>query len=236
MPAFHPVSNNKLYIQIYNQIRQAIEEGTFKAGDKLPSEKELCRYFGVSRVPVREALCALELNGLVESSQGMGVFVKAVHAVTNDWIQEIEPQDIIQCRKVLEPEVARCAALNMDEAEKQRLREIMDRFRAEAEAEWYNEDTDRDFHMSIARGSKNNIYVVLYEMIWKAMKQDLWNLILKRSVIARQSRKQHFEEHMLVAESILDGDADRAYNKMKSHMEELERRYWADASEEENAP
>ncbi|MBO5544082.1 MAG: winged helix-turn-helix transcriptional regulator, partial [Oscillospiraceae bacterium] len=50
--------SNKLYIQIHNQIREAILNGTYKPGDKLPSEKELCEIFNVSRVPVREALCA----------------------------------------------------------------------------------------------------------------------------------------------------------------------------------
>ena len=67
MATFSPVSNNKLYIQIYHQIHDAIMDGTYKVGDKLPSEKEFCAMFNVSRVPVREALCALELNGLVDS-------------------------------------------------------------------------------------------------------------------------------------------------------------------------
>ena len=111
MPAFSPVTSNKLYMQIFHQLRDAIMAGTFQVGDKLPSEKELCEMFGVSRVPVREALCALELNGLVESNQGQGVFVKEIHSVTNDWINEIDPQDIIQTR----------------------MREIIERVRREAE-------------------------------------------------------------------------------------------------------
>ena len=77
MQGFSPVASNKLYIQIYNQLHDAIVGGKFQVGDKLPSEKELCQIFNVSRVPVREALCALELNGLVDSIQGGGVYVKA---------------------------------------------------------------------------------------------------------------------------------------------------------------
>ena len=76
MGTFKPVTSNKLYIQIYHQIYHAIMDGTYKVGDKLPSEKEFCAMFNVSRVPVREALCALELNGLVDSMQGVGVYVK----------------------------------------------------------------------------------------------------------------------------------------------------------------
>ena len=81
MAAFKPVTSNKLYIQIYHQIHDAIMDGTYRVGDKLPSEKEFCTMFNVSRVPVREALCALELNGLVDSMQGVGVYVKERPAV-----------------------------------------------------------------------------------------------------------------------------------------------------------
>lgn len=226
MASFSPVTSNKLYIQIFNQIRDAILAGTFQVGDKLPSEKELCQMFGVSRVPVREALCALELNGLVESNQGQGVYVKEVNSVTNDWIQEIDPQDIIQARKLMEPEVARCAALNISEAEKERMRGIMERFRQEAEANVYSELTDRDFHMSIARASGNHVYLVMCDMVWKAMEQRMWSLILSRTVTAEENRKQHYREHMQIAEAILAGDSEAAYSRMKAHMEDLELRYW----------
>lgn len=226
MPSFSPVSSNKLYIQIFNQIRDAILNGTFQVGDKLPSEKELCQMFGVSRVPVREALCALELNGLVESNQGQGVYVKEINSVTNDWIQEIDPQDIIQARKLMEPEVARCAALNISETEKVRMRSIIDRFRQEAEANVYSEVTDRDFHMSIARASGNHVYLVMCDMVWKAMEQRMWSLILSRTVTAEENRKQHYKEHMQIAEAILTGDSQAAFDRMKAHMEDLERRYW----------
>ena len=73
---FNPVSNKKLYIQIYNQILSEIQLGSFQIGDKLPSERELCEQFGVSRAPVRQALSALEMNGIIYSRQGEGVFVK----------------------------------------------------------------------------------------------------------------------------------------------------------------
>ena len=183
--------------------------------------------FGVSRVPVREALSALELNGLVESVHGAGVFVKEVSVLTNDWIEETDPQDIIQTRKLIEPEIARCAALHISEAEKQRMREIMERFRQEAEDNRYSEITDRDFHMSIARASGNHMYMVMCDMVWKAMKQRMWSLILSRTVTAEENRKQHYKEHMEIAQAILDGKSELAYNYMKAHMEDLERRYWS---------
>ena len=81
--------------------------------------------------------------------------------------------------------------------------------------------------MSIARASGNHMYMVMCEMIWKAMKQRMWSLILSRTVTAEENRKQHYKEHMEIAEAILSGNAELAYNYMKAHMEDLERRYWS---------
>lgn len=226
MTGFSPVTNNKLYIQIYNQIRDAIIQGRFKVGDKLPSEKELCEMFGVSRVPVREALSALELNGLVESVHGAGVYVIEPSVYTHEWAGDVDPHDIIVARKLIEPEIARCAALGISEDEKQRMREIIESFRAEAENNKYSEDTDRDFHMCIARASGNQLYIAMSEMIWKAMRQRLWSHILARTVTAEDNLKPHFSEHYEIASAILSGDSDRAYSYMKEHMDDLERRYW----------
>ena len=226
MQSFSPVSSSKLYIQIYNQIRDAILEGRVSVGDKLPSEKELCQMFNVSRVPVREALSALELSGLVESVHGAGVFVKEVNVVSNDWVHEIDPQEIIRTRQILEPEVARDAARCISEIERERLRGIIERFRAEAEVESYSSKTDEDFHRCLARASGNQMFIVLYDMIWKAMEQKMWSHIQERTINSEFYRQGNYAEHMQIGQAVLDGDADTANEIMKLHMERLETRYW----------
>lgn len=109
MSDFTPLTTNKLYIQIYEQIKDAVLRGKYKVG-KLPSEKEFCQMFNVSRVPVREALCALELNGLV-NCDGAGVYVKTNSSIlTMDWMKHVDVQDIIWARIAIEPLIAREAA------------------------------------------------------------------------------------------------------------------------------
>lgn len=226
MQGFSPVSSSKLYIQIYNQIRDAILNGKYSVGDKLPSEKELCQIFNVSRVPVREALSALELSGLVESVHGAGVYVKQLNVVSNDWVHAIDPQEIIRVRQILEPEVARDAAASIGEMEKQRLREILERFHREAGQEIYSEKTDEDFHRCLARASGNQLYVVLYDMIWKAMEQKMWNMIRERTIQSEFYRQGNYDEHIQIGNAVLAGDAESAYSIMKLHLERLETRYW----------
>lgn len=65
-----------LYMQIKDDIQRKIETGHYGDGDKLPSERELCEMFSVSRIPVRKALEMLEAEGLIRSFQGKGSFVK----------------------------------------------------------------------------------------------------------------------------------------------------------------
>ena len=68
-------SGIKTYRVIIDYLRQGLEGGRFRRGQKLPSEKELCEHFNTSRSSVREALSALEYVGLIEVRGGSGYYV-----------------------------------------------------------------------------------------------------------------------------------------------------------------
>ena len=228
MSAFSPVSSNKLYIQIHNQIRDAILNGTFQPGDKLPSEKELCQMFNVSRVPVREALCALELCGMVDSVQVGGVYVRALESKGDDVPQDIEPQDIIRVRMLLEPDIAREAALHLSEENRSHLNDILKRFRIEAEKGLIPKELDREFHLTVAKSSGSSLYAMIMELVFKAMEQKLWDLILSRTIATQKYADRNNREHIQICEAILDGRADDANTIMKEHMEQLCERFWTE--------
>ena len=228
MPSFSPVTSNKLYIQIYNQLHDAIMKGRFGVGDKLPSEKELCQAFNVSRVPVREALCALELNGLVDSVQGGGVYVREISAAGDEVPQDVEPQEIIRARMMLEPDIAREAALHLDEENRKVLEEILVRFRTESKVGVITKETDRDFHLAVAKASGSTLYSMIMELVFKTMEQELWELILSRTIATQKFQDQNNLEHIRICEAILDGRADDAHEYMKAHMAMLYERYWSE--------
>ena len=229
MQEFSPVSSNKLYIQIYHQLYDAIASGRYKIGDKLPSEKDLCMMFNVSRVPVREALCALELNGMVDSIQGTGVYVKEITPTGNDGAagQQIEPQEIIRARMVLEPDIARQAAENISEEDKQTLKEILIRFKSDTDNTLYYSDSDIEFHLCIAKASGNNLYIAIMNMIFNAMKNRMWENILGKTFGTKKYLEDNFKEHNYIGEAIIGGRADDAYVYMKEHMEKLYERFWS---------
>lgn len=64
-----------LYKQLYHQLRQAIQEGEYEVGKRLPSERRLAAYHGISRLTARRALELLAQEGYVRAYQGKGCFV-----------------------------------------------------------------------------------------------------------------------------------------------------------------
>ena len=181
----------------------------------------------MSRVPVREALCALELNGLVDSIQGGGVYVKA-QQTQEELPQIVEPQEIIRARMVLEPDIAREAALHLDDENRRILEEILARFRVESRVGMITKETDRAFHLALAKASGSTMYVMIMDLVFKAMEQELWELILSRTIATQKYRDQNNMEHIRICEAILDGRADDAHEFMKSHMAMLYERYWSE--------
>ncbi|MDR2464814.1 MAG: GntR family transcriptional regulator [Streptococcaceae bacterium] len=67
--------NQPVYIQIHDEIKKRIEEGEWKVGDKLPSERELSQLFKVSRMTLRQAIQALSDEGIIERKLGSGTYV-----------------------------------------------------------------------------------------------------------------------------------------------------------------
>ncbi len=73
-------ADQPLHAQLKGLIRRAIEDGRLRPGDRLPTEHELCRHFGLSRTPVRQALLELAQEGLLTRVPGRGTFVADVRA------------------------------------------------------------------------------------------------------------------------------------------------------------
>lgn len=83
------------YIQLTNHLSNAIAQGQYAVGDKLPSENTLCREFGVSRITVRQALQMLTQQGLIYSVHGKGSFVKAP-SISNELNQIVSFSRVLQ--------------------------------------------------------------------------------------------------------------------------------------------
>src|SRR5579859_7076909 len=106
----------RVYTVVVEQIRDLIETGHLKPGDKLPTERNLAEQLGISRSSVREALSALEVLGVIQSRQGLGNYVanNVSSDLPEDQFEElIEAEgtlEILEARQLFEPSVAALAA------------------------------------------------------------------------------------------------------------------------------
>lgn len=232
--SFNPVSSKKLYIQIYNQILSEIQSGSLKIGDKLPAERELCEQFGVSRAPVRQALSALELNGLIYSRQGEGVYVKNNQIAPENpqstiLHESVTTEDIVEARMSIEPLICKFAALRATDEDIENLRSTINKMEEETKAGYYVPETDEALHNGIAKASHNDLFISIMAAISSAMKQqEIWKFLRDRTVTRPDYRDRNFAEHQMLIKAIEDRDEKEAERIMTFHMQNLYDRYWKD--------
>lgn len=123
-------SSKKLYIEIVRQLRLMIEKDGLKAGDKIPSERELAERLNAGRSSVREALRALELLGLIETRRGEGTFIRdfrgnqLVQILSTFILQDQKViKDVTETKCLIEIDCLHLAMLKRSEEDFKRLKE-----------------------------------------------------------------------------------------------------------------
>ena len=127
------MTQTRLYQNIFNKIQDDIKNGIYQLGSKLPPERDLAQQLGVSRTSVREAIIALEVNGIVEVKLGSGVYVikdqqdqdleqtgfnTNIHPLLIPRLKEdsaVTPFEVLESRLQIEPYLAELAAKHSTE-------------------------------------------------------------------------------------------------------------------------
>lgn len=104
-----------LWTAAADQIRDLIESGLIPIGARLPSERDLCRQLGISRISLRESLRVLQITGYVETRPGSGTYARLPEPVTDGslaaWIaKDLHIIELFELRRAVEPGVAGLAA------------------------------------------------------------------------------------------------------------------------------
>ena len=218
-----PLRQTKLADQLYEQILEQIVSGRLSENDRLPSEAELSRMFGVSRPVVREALTQLRSDGLVVSRQGSGTYVR--RRPPRDFMR-LAPigsvAELLRCYEVriaLESEAAALAAERRTPAHLDAIRQALDQLASAVESGAVGTEADLRFHASVAAASGNPWFETLMHgpsrHIENAIKLARTLSLLKDS--ERLARVQR--EHVAVFEAIERGDAEAACKAMRRHLD-----------------
>jgi DNA-binding FadR family transcriptional regulator len=221
----------RLYRQIAAQLRTLIGKGEFEPGTRLPAERDLAKQLGVSRPSVREALIALEVEGLVEVRTGSGVFVldgkvrrieTRRKAPGNDW----GPLELIRARRAIEGEIAALAARDAKRKHVAAIRAALDRMREDTGRGIAPTVADRAFHTAIADAAGNAVLVDTVATFWNARQGPLFerlgdwfeNVPSWRTAIA---------EHEAIHDAIRAHDAEAARAAMHAHLDKAHSRFTA---------
>lgn len=225
------VESLRLYRQIADQLAGLIESGEYKVGDRLPPERTLAEQLKVSRSSVREALIALEVEGSVEIRGGTGVFVVQRKAARpSGTAAEPGPFDVLEVRRILEPEAAGQAARNASPDDIARMESALTAMTERGYGDLTGLDADRRFHFAITEAGGNAVLPMILQTLWDIRQGPLY-VQLEQHFHTPQVWSVVIEEHRAVLEAIRAQDVRAAKAAMLRHVKNAEARFassWAD--------
>ena len=220
--AMHGTSS-RLGDEVYRQLIEWLRGTGYKVGERLPGERELARRFGVSRPVLREALRALEQQGLIVIQPGRGIFVRgdgvstAVEAVANSLdARNISINELAESRRLVEPHIAAVAA------ERRTAADIESLERALAKMEGAQSDKEAfmagvwDFHNALANATRNRVFA-----IWT---QPMMNHIFhsrKEVVGLTEVRNRALACHAEILRAVREQDVEGARAATHRHIDQF---------------
>jgi GntR family transcriptional regulator, transcriptional repressor for pyruvate dehydrogenase complex len=221
---FKPIKLERVSDKVASQLKEAIGAGTFRVGDRLPSERELGETMGVSRASVREAIQQLELLGLVESLHGGGTLVKnlteqelqtPMEIILGEDIQKIV--ELTEVRAFMEAWAAKQAAELRSEEQLERMKFFLEEMELDLEKGLIRAEIDTKFHMEIAAAANNTIFMHLMHTIHQLVS---YSVKLSREILFQDRTDQEliFQHHLQVFKAIQKRDPVRAESAMAEHL------------------
>jgi len=211
--------NPRLYERVAEDISAKIVGGEYTVGRRLPSERDLAATYGVSRPTVREAMIALELDGLIEIKKGSGVYVTATGPIGGQAGQtDIGPFELLEARRAIEGEACALAASRISGEELELLESLVEEMHKEnARDIVMSEDADRRFHLQIAKATQNSGFLATVEMLWDARDRSPQQQFLRDKAHAA-GVKPAIDEHRAIISALREGSPDAARKAMHAHL------------------
>jgi GntR family transcriptional regulator, transcriptional repressor for pyruvate dehydrogenase complex len=209
---------------VASKIKELIRKKKLGAGDRIPTEVELCEKFEVSRTVVREAIARLRSEGILLARQGIGVFVadQPLSRFEVDWnaIKTLSKTILLlELRMAVETESAGLCALRRSKADAAKIRRLMEQIDAEhRDPKLSNVLYDFHFHLAIAKASKNPHIHQLLEILAPVIMPRV-----KPSAMVDDKRKEAYYqmihmEHESIVVAIEKQDETEARACMRGHI------------------
>ena len=225
------------YAQTLGSLRQMVTRWSQRDGGRVPPERTLAEQLGVGRRLLRRALAALEDEGVLARRQGRGTFVvQALQAGRielgqlpdpNWFAQCANPVELIELRLILEPIMARMAALHASQRSVQQLSRLAAQTRgAGCHADYQAADTA--FHRMIAELSHNSLFLIFFDAFSGALRDEaLARFGENGHCFKRQS--VHVGFHEAIVDAVAARDSEGAERLMREHLCDVHQSLLVDA-------
>ena len=207
----------------FNWIRALVEDESLPRDGRLPTERELTEQIGCGRRTVRRALEALELEGLIWRRQGKGTFIGQPPDPTGKLAaqiaEDVDPLAVMEARMAIEPMLAALCARRATSDDVERLRQLMARTNAAADAD-SAELWDGAFHRMIARVAGNRLLLTAFALLDELRMVDtLQDVRLKART--PETKRLYDDQHHRIFSAIEVRDQKAAKAAMEIHLEAL---------------
>jgi GntR family transcriptional repressor for pyruvate dehydrogenase complex len=207
--------------QVARMISEEILARRIRAGDRLPTERELAESFGVSRNVVREAIAKLRFEGVVDTRQGVGVFVlgeasRSVLRIDAEILRDgTLMSSLFELRSIIEVEAAGLAAARRSRNDLAAIKTAVHALYS-SEGSESSADADIEFHRAIVQAT-GNIYVATFiNFIWEHVRTSIAKANLQIDHATRMPINR--KEHTAIYDAIKDRDVERARQCMRTHI------------------
>ncbi len=214
------VRGTRVYESVVTQLQRLVTEGQLQPGDKLPSERELCRMFQVGRSSIRDAIRHLQTLGVVRSRHGGGTIVQDLSPesivtplATMLTRRRAMVEELMDVRAIVEPPLARRAALHATDEDLARLRAVVLRQERRLRAGQLATDEDAEFHAIIAHAAGNRVMLSVLDVL-----MDLLAETRSRALQGRGRTERSARAHRRILRALERRDPSAAERAMRAHI------------------
>lgn len=211
------VDRTPLYELLVGRLRDHVEEAQLKTGDRLPPERQLAEDLGVSRASVRQALVALEVQGLIEIRHGGGSFLLRDDLNPVPFAQVLDLRrrlpDILDAREALEVKLAELAAERHSAEDVVAIENALTKMANDIAAGQTGADGDAAFHGAITAAAHSPLLAHIMDQLADDIRDS------RRESLAQADRPPaSLAQHRVIADAIAAADPRAARKAMRHHL------------------
>ncbi len=201
---------------IYGEVREAIANGAFPPGSRLPTERDLANRFHATRSTVRKTMHRLAKEGLVVRHVGRGTFVAAFHAVDEPQ-QEYTLAELLEARLLFEPSLPDLVVERATPRDLEAMAECLEAIRGAQDWTAFKE-AKYGLHLTLAHASHNRFIVSIFEQILASRRRAGWGRHHSRQTLLSAVREAVYLENCELVDALKAKEADAARAAIRAYL------------------